>query len=246
VDVSIIIPVINEVENIPLVLPRIPSMQEIGEIILVDGGSRDGTVEAAKTVLPTVHIVRQGGTGKSDAVRCGVQASRGEYVLILDADGSHDPSDIPRFIDFAKSGYDLVKGSRLLPGGGSHDETWLRRALVRLTDIVANALWGTDFTDIVFGMFLIHRQRFLDLRLTSNGFAIETQCMARSMQRGYRIKEIPVIERPRLRGRSHLSIFRDGWYIGSTVFVEFLHLLKRSAGRDVARPSDAPDESAGN
>ncbi len=245
-NVSVVIPAMNEAENLCLVLPYIPAMEEIAEVILVDGGSTDGTPEVAKAILPSIRIVHQDGRGKSDAVRCGVEASRGEFVLVLDADGSHDPSDIPRFIECARAGYDLVKGSRLMPGGRSYDETGIRRFLVRLTDAVANILWGTDFKDIVFGMLLIHRQRFLDLRLTSNGFAIESQCMARSMQRGYKIKEIPVVERPRLRGRSHLSIFRDGWYIGSTVFVESVHLLRRNLGRRVARSSDAPDESGGN
>lgn len=236
-EVSIVIPAKNEAENLPLVLPHISPLEGIVEVILVDGGSIDGTIEVAKTVLPAARIVRQGGEGKSDAVRCGVQAAGGEFVLVMDADGSHDPADIPRFIAFARAGYDLVKGSRYLPGGGSFDDTRLRRCLVRLTDAVANTLWGTNFTDIVFGMFLIHRQRFLDLRLTSNGFAIESQCMARARRRGYRIKEIPVIERPRLSGRSHLSIFRDGWYIGSTVFAEFFHALKenRGGGRSLER-----------
>jgi hypothetical protein len=154
----------------------------------------------------------------------------------MDADGSHDPADIPRFIVFAHAGYDLVKGSRYLPGGGSFDDTRLRRTLVGLTDAVANVLWGTRFTDIVFGMLLIRQQCFFDLDITSNGFAIESQIMARASRLGYRICEIPVIERSRLSGSSHLSIIRDGWFIGSTVFAEFGQRVIDSVPRRRARP----------
>ncbi len=222
---SISIPALNEAANLPHVLARIPGLKEIVEVILVDGGSTDGTIEVARKSLPSIRVVRQSGKGKSDAVRCGVQAARGEFVLSMDADGSHDPSDIPRFLAGARAGFDLVKGARYLPGGGSFDDTRLRRTLVWVTDHVANTLWGTRFTDIVFGMFLIRQQCFCDLGLTSNGFAIESQIVARAARRGYKICEIPVIERSRLSGSSHLSITRDGWFIGSTVFVEFGHRM---------------------
>ncbi len=242
---SIAIPAMNEAANLPHVLPRIPVLPEIVETILVDGGSTDDTIGVARTCLPGIRMVRQGGKGKSDAVRCGMQAAVGEFVLVMDADGSHDPADIPRFIAVARAGYDLVKGSRYLPGGGSFDDTRLRRTLVRLTDAVANVLWGARFTDIVFGMFLIRRQCFLNLDITSNGFAIESQIMARASRRGYRIREIPVIERSRLSGSSHLSIIRDGWFIGSTVFAEFgQRVIDSVSSRSRARsPSDAGTEA---
>jgi glycosyltransferase involved in cell wall biosynthesis len=243
--VSIAIPTMNEAANLPYVLPRIPALPEIIEVILVDGGSTDDTVEVARACLPSIRIVRQGGKGKSDAVRCGVQEAAGEFVLTMDADGSHDPADIPRFIEGARAGYDLVKGARYLPGGGSFDDTRLRRTLVWITDRVANTLWGTRFTDVVFGMFLIRQRCFFDLKLTSNGFAIESQILARAARRGCKIHEIPVIERSRLSGSSHLSIIRDGWFIGSTVFVEFGHRVIDAvlSLKKARQPSDAGTES---
>jgi glycosyltransferase involved in cell wall biosynthesis len=240
IHVSIAIPAINEAQNLAHVLPAIPTLPEIVELILVDGGSTDETIEVARACLPGIRVVHQEGTGKSDAVRCGVLAAVGDFVLVMDADGSHDPADITRFIQLAHGGYDLVKGSRYLPGGGSFDDTPLRRTLVRLTDTVANVLWGSRLTDIVFGMFLIQRQCFLSLGITSNGFAIESQIMARAVRFGYKICEIPVIERARFSGSSHLSIIRDGWFIGSTVFAEFgYRVVDAVSSRSRARaPSD--------
>lgn len=226
---SVVIPTLNEALNLPYVLPKLPELPAGTELLLVDGGSTDDTVAVARWLRPEIRVVAQTGRGKSDAIRCGVAAAQGDHVLIMDADGSQNPSDISRYVEVALRGYDLVKGSRYLPGGGSDDESRLRRLLVWVTDTAANLLWGTHFTDIVYGMFLIHRQGFLDLALTSSGFALETQLMARANRNGYGIIEIPVVESARRHGSSHLSVVRDGWYIGSTVFIECFHRLTRDA-----------------
>ncbi|MBI2887063.1 MAG: glycosyltransferase [Chloroflexi bacterium] len=225
--VSLIVPTLNEAENIRHVFPLLPRLPELVEVLVVDGHSTDGTAEIAQAIYPETRVVYQEGRGKSDAIRCGVQAATSEFVLIMDADGSHDPREIPRFVSLAKAGYDLVKGSRYIPGGHSDDESRLRRLLVWVTDATANLLWGSYFTDIVFGMFLIRRRSFLDMRLTSQGFALETQLMARAKRLGYRTIEIPMVEAARRSGSSHLSVVKDGWYIGSTVFLEFFHRLTR-------------------
>ncbi len=225
--VSLVIPTLNEAENLPHVLPLLPNVPEVIEVVLVDGGSTDDTVAVARTYLPHIRVVFQEGHGKSDAIRCGVQAAQGDYVLVMDADGSHDPHDVARFVALALSGYDLVKGSRYLPGGRSDDDSRLRRLLVWVTDTAANLLWGTSYTDIVFGMLLVNRRYFLDLNLSCQGFGLETQLMARAKRRGFRTIQVPVVEEARRSGSSHLSVIRDGWHIGSTVFVEFFHRLTR-------------------
>ena len=93
-------------------------------------------------------------------------------------------------------------------------------------------------------MFLAKRRHFLDLNLDCQGFALETQLMARAKRRGYRTIQIPVIEAARHNGSSHLSVIRDGWHIGSTVFVEFFHRLTHDAflfrGQPVLRRTDTP------
>ncbi len=229
ISVSLVIPTLNEARNLPHVLPLIPPLGELREVVLVDGQSTDETVQVARELLPEIRVVVQRGKGKSDAVRRGVEEATGDYVLIMDADGSQDPQDISHYISGALDGFDLVKGSRYISGGGSDDESRLRRLLVWVTDTAANILWGTRFTDIVYGMFLVRRQSFLDLGLDCNGFGLETQLMARASRRGFRILEIPVVESPRRYGSSHLSVVRDGWHIGSTVFVEFVHRLTHDA-----------------
>ena len=153
-------------------------------------------------------------------------AAQGEFFLILDADGSHCPEEIPAYLDKAGQGYDLVKGSRYLNGKrNTDDETLDRRILVGITHLVANTLWRTHFTDIGYGMFLMRRQRFLDMDIRANRLEMEYEIAIKATRRGLKIIEIPAYEARRVHGMSSLSYVRDGSLIAMIIFREFFRGL---------------------
>ena len=224
--VSIVIPALNEAANLPHVLPRIPQIPEITEVLLVDGASTDGTCEVARNLLPDVKLVQQDGKGKGNAVRCGAEAAIGDYFLVLDADGSQLPEEIPNYIEKAADGYDLVKGSRYLNGRDTEDETLDRVVIVNLTYFVANTLWRTSFSDIGYGVFLIDRRKFLDLGIRSNYLEMEYELMIKAKRAGLKIAEVAAHEEARINGTSHLSYRHDGWLIFKTVMREWWRGVK--------------------
>jgi glycosyltransferase involved in cell wall biosynthesis len=229
VRVSVVVPALNEAANLPHVLLRTPRLPEIVEVILVNGASNDGTPDVARALLPSIRIVDQDGRGKGNAVRCGALAAEGDYFLVMDADGSHRPEEIPLYIEMARQGYEMIKGCRYLQGGGTDDETLDRGIMVRLVDIVANMLWGTDFTDMAYGMFMIDRQKFLGLDLTADHFDIEWEVLIKAKRAGLRIARVPAHEASRIHGRSHLTYRRDGWLIFKTVMREGFRGLRERA-----------------
>jgi glycosyltransferase involved in cell wall biosynthesis len=139
--VSLVIPALNEARNLPHVFAELPP--DLYEVVLVDGGSSDDTATVARSLWPEVRIVRQSRCGKGNALACGVAACRGDIIVMLDADGSTSPAEIPRFVAALVEGADVAKGSRFVADGGSSDITPLRR--------VVNALYGTGYTDLCYG-----------------------------------------------------------------------------------------------
>jgi Glycosyltransferases involved in cell wall biogenesis len=121
---SIIVPVLNEARNLPHVFAALP---DEAEVIVVDGGSVDDTVEVARRLRPSAIVIEQTRRGKGNALACGFALASGEVIVMLDADGSTDPAEIPRFVEALADGADFAKGSRFRPGGGSDDITPLRR-----------------------------------------------------------------------------------------------------------------------
>jgi hypothetical protein len=150
--------------------------------------------------------------------------------VIMDADGSMDPGEVAVFMSMIALGFDLVKGSRLACGGGSHDLTlvrqWGNAALCRL----ANTLFHTQWTDLCYGYLAFRRSCLPRLALTADGFEIESQILGHAALAGLRIAEIPSIEMPRLTGDSHLNARRDGTRIlRAMLAARFAPRARRSA-----------------
>src|SRR5579863_3200871 len=117
--VSVVIPAMNEGSNLPHVFAELPL--DLHQVILVDGRSTDNTVSIARQLRKDVEIVHQTRKGKGNALACGFAAATGDIIVMLDADGSANPAEIPRFIDALLEGADFAKGSRFMKGGGSSD-----------------------------------------------------------------------------------------------------------------------------
>jgi hypothetical protein len=205
--VSVVIPTLNEVGNIAAVLEQ---MRRFDDIIIVDGFSQDGTVEKARSVRPDVQVVERPPRGKGDALRAGFEAATGDVIVMMDADGSMDPGEADVFVAMLNVGFDLVKGSRLACGGGSHDLTAVRWLGNRALCGLANALFHTQWTDLCYGYVAFRRSALPRLALTADGFEIESQILSHAALAGLRIAEIPSVEFPRITGDSHLNARRDG------------------------------------
>ena len=149
VDVSVIVPTLNEAENLPHVFATLP--QWIDEIVLVDGNSVDDTVAVARRLRPNIRVITQQGKGKGDALAAGFDACTSDIIVMIDADGSTDPREIPSFIAALRAGADFAKGSRFDGAGGSADITRLRRIGNRLLSLLVNVLFGTRYSDLCYG-----------------------------------------------------------------------------------------------
>jgi hypothetical protein len=145
--VSVVIPTLNEALNLPHVLSDIPSGTH--EVVIVDGLSTDGTPDVAREVLPDAKIVYQAKRGKGNALQCGFEAATGEILVMMDADGSADPQEIPAFVEALLDGADFAKGTRFRPGGGSSDITRLRSVGNRILSGSVNLLFKTEYSDPV-------------------------------------------------------------------------------------------------
>ena len=242
--VSVVIPALNEERNLPHVFARLPG--GIDEVIVVDGGSVDRTVEVARELRPDAVIVHQTRTGKGNALACGFAACTGDIIVMIDADGSTDPAEIPLFVAELMAGADFVKGSRFTTGGHSHDITPLRKLGNDGLNLVVNVLFGTRFTDLCYGYNAFWRRVVPALQLPAttlprpvdggklwgDGFEIETMINIRAAVDGMRVGEVASTEHARIHGETNLNTFRDGFRVLRTIFSEYGRMRRQ---RTIAR-----------
>lgn len=226
--ISVIIPAINEVNNLPHVAARIPA--DVHEIVFVDGHSTDGTPEMAKSLWPDGIHLKQTRKGKGNAMICGMEAATGDIIVLMDADGSTDPAEIPSFVGVLLSGADYAKGSRRIQGGGSADFTKIRSLGNLALNFFVNRVFRTRYSDLCYGYnaFWKHCVPELDLPGTTSlrpqwgdGFEIEALMNIRVAVAGLKIAEVCSFEQKRIFGSSNLNAVRDGLRVLFTVFREY-------------------------
>jgi glycosyltransferase involved in cell wall biosynthesis len=218
VRVSVVIAALNEAQNLPHVFPRLP--EGLHEVVLVDGHSIDGTVTVARKLRPDVRILAQSGRGKGNALADGFAACTGEIIVALDADGSTDAAEIPRFVAALCSGADFVKGSRFAQGGSSTDITCARSVGNYVLGAFVNALYGTRYTDLCYGYNAFWARCLPYMRVDCDGFEVETLINVRIAKAGLVIHEVPSYEHARMHGASNLRAVRDGCRVLRTIVLE--------------------------
>ncbi|WP_149180601.1 glycosyltransferase family 2 protein [Streptomyces sp. TRM49041] len=206
--VSVVIPAMNEAENLPYVFKTLPDW--VHEVVLVDGNSTDDTVAVARAHWPDVKVVKQVGKGKGDALISGFSACTGDIIVMVDADGSADGQEIVSYVSALVGGADFAKGSRFANGGGTDDMTPVRRLGNRLLCAIVNAKFGARYTDLCYGYNAFWRHCLDSITLDCTGFEIETLINIRVVKAGLKVQEVPSHEYVRIHGVSNLNAVRDG------------------------------------
>lgn len=200
--ISVIIPTLNEAESIGQVLAEIPGRDDL-EIMVVDGGSSDSTVEIARSAGAIVLQELRRGYGRACAA--GAQASRGEVLVFMDGDGADDPARIPDLVHPVLAGEaQLVLSTRLAGRIQAKAMPWHQRLGNRLAVGWLNLLYGQALTDL--GPYrAIRRSDLFDLGMEEMSYGWPTEMIVKAARRGWRIHEIPVEHRARLGGKSKIS-----------------------------------------
>jgi glycosyltransferase involved in cell wall biosynthesis len=215
VDVSVVIPCLNEANSLALCVDKAMAAFRkaglSGEVVVADNGSTDGSIQIAEEHGARVLRVTERGYGA--ALRAGIAAARGPFIIMGDADDSYDFTDVPRFVEKLREGYDVVMGNRFRGGikPGAMPPLHKYFGNPGLTALL-NTLFHVGIGDSYCGMRGFTRALYDRLDVRSSGMEFALEMIIKSAQIGARITEIPIILWPDKRGRApHLRSFRDGW-----------------------------------
>jgi glycosyltransferase involved in cell wall biosynthesis len=218
--VALIAPTLNEIEAVKVVLSRI-DRNSVDEIIIVDGGSTDGTVEYCEQ--NGFSVLRQQRKGYGAALCEAIEASTGDVIIEFQPDGNSLPEKIPELVAKIREGYDLVVGSRYKDGARSFDDDWVTALGNRVFTKLVNVLFGASYTDVLIGYRAFRRNAFESLRIDADGLAWAIQLPIQFAKRGFKIAEIPSDEPKRIGGARKMRPLKHGW--------EFLVVMIKEALR---------------
>ncbi len=201
---TVIIPAFNECDFIDIQIAKVRKVLPSAEIIVIDDGSDDDTAEKSKVAggMVRVHPCNR---GNGAAIKNGIRSAHGEILISMDADGQHDPDDIPKLLEYLDR-YDLVVGSRT----GRQQASSSRQFMNSIFNRLASYVTGYPVKDLTSGFRAVRADLARDLLpLLPNGYSWPTTSTLVLLRSGFSIKYVPVNVRPRQQGRSRIRPVRD-------------------------------------
>ena len=212
---SVVIPCLNEAQTIASCVDQALGAFEAesirGELVVADNGSTDGSIEIAQA--HGARVIHASIKGYGAALRAGIQAAHGDFIILGDADGSHDFREIGRFIAKWREGNNFVIGNRFAGQIKDGAMSWHHRHLgTPVLSAILNLFFGAGVGDINCGMRGMTRELAAQLDFRTNGMEFASESLIKAAKAGARIAEVPITMWPDRRGRPpHLRPFRDGW-----------------------------------
>lgn len=214
-DVLILLPTYNEIESLESILGRIRQALPDGDVLVIDDSSPDGTGELADQLakqdahVSVLHRAVKEGLGRAYLAGFDLALDRGyHFVVEIDADGSHDPLELPHMVELARTGADLVIGSRWVPGGTVRNWAWLRVAISRIGNSYSRWVLGSRIHDLTSGFRVFRAESLRAVRLTdvaSQGYCFQVEMAWRTERDGRTVKEHPIAFLERATGRSKMK-----------------------------------------
>ena len=212
---------LDEIEGVSVIMPQVKK-EWAEQIIFVDGGSTDGTVEKAKELGFEVIHQQNKNKGEGNACRIGTDATQSDYVMFFSPDGNDLPEDIPKLIEKTKEGYDVVHISRFGKNSASYDANWLERFGNNMFTFLVNTFFGSNYSDALNGFRVIKREIWDELNTDAQYLNIEQQTCIRLAKRKIPIYEIESREPDRIGGERKMRPLTVGAQLSYQIIKEFI------------------------
>ena len=217
--ITIIILTLDEIDGVSVIMPQI-NKNWAEEIVFVDGGSTDGTVEKAKEL--GFDVIHQKNKGEGNACRIGTDATQSDYIMFFSPDGNDLPEDIPKLIEKTKQGHDVVHISRFGKNSISNDANWFEYFGNKMFTFLVNSFFGGNYTDALNGFRIIKRDFWNELKTDAQYLDIEQQTCIRLAKRKIPIYEIESREPDRIGGQRKMRPLTVGAQLSYQIIKEFI------------------------
>ncbi len=217
--IAIIVLTLDEIDGVNAIMPQI-NKNWAEEIVFVDGGSTDGTIEKAKEL--GFRVIHQQNKGEGNACRIGANETKSDFVMFFSPDGNDLPEDVPKLIEKTKQGHDVVHISRFGKNSISDDANWLEYFGNKMFTFLVNSFFGGSYTDALNGFRIIKRDFWNELKTDAQYLDIEQQTCIRLAKRKIPIYEIESREPDRIGGQRKMRPLTVGAQLSYQIIKEFI------------------------